>query len=336
VRRFQADALRLCPFDRSPGGPRPSVRQLQADAPSRCPSDRFPEGSRPSMQRVRADALRHCPSDRFRSDAVTDVGKRLDCPTLGGYANPRRARGRAFLVAPSAHRLRRRSDAELALHTGSTLPTDSARVANDPHRALEATGCSGLLPPSTPACATAATPTQVPARTGGNVGSSSEEPAPNRLTHGRATNNSRRTSARPNGSSHRRCRRRRPGAIVGWRPLARKRVVRDSARRREASRCDVSTRHGASDSFRAAPPEGGAAWSGPTDRRVRSSLRGPLAAHSAELLEGVATSSLPMPQIARHLTPHLEPRATPAARKPPLSSATPSEELTPFDHLAAA
>jgi hypothetical protein len=111
----------------------------------------------------------------------------------------------------------------------------------------------------------------------------------------------------------------------------------DSARRREASRCDVSTRHGATDSFRAAPPEGGAAWSGPTDRRARSSLRGPLAAHSAELLEGVATSSLPMPQIARHLTtPHLELRATPAARKPPLSSATPSEELTPLDHLAAA
>jgi len=28
----------------------------------------------------------------------------------------------------------------------------------------------------------------------------------------------RRTNVRPNGSSHRRCRRRRPGAIVGWRP----------------------------------------------------------------------------------------------------------------------
>jgi hypothetical protein len=46
---------------------------------------------------------------------------------------------------------------------------------------------------------------------------------------------SRRTSVRPNGSSHRRCRRRRPGAIVGWRPKFRKRTVRDSARRHEAS-----------------------------------------------------------------------------------------------------
>ena len=42
-------------------------------------------------------------------------------------------------MTPSAHRWRRLAAVELAPRIGSTLPTDSVRVASDPHRALEAT-----------------------------------------------------------------------------------------------------------------------------------------------------------------------------------------------------
>jgi hypothetical protein len=97
--------------------------------------------------------------------------------------NSRSRNPRSSLRSPKRHL----ADVRLAPHSGSTLLADSARVASDPHRALEATGCYGLSLPSAPACAKTATPTQVPARTDGDVGSSSEEPAPNRSTHGHAT-----------------------------------------------------------------------------------------------------------------------------------------------------
>jgi len=84
--------------------------------------------------------------------------KRLDCRALGGCANPRRARGRVSCAAASAHRLRRLPVAELSPHSGSTTKADPARVASDPHRALEAAGCFGLTPISVPACAETATP----------------------------------------------------------------------------------------------------------------------------------------------------------------------------------
>lgn len=88
------------------------------------------------------------------------------------------SRSYVFRVAPSAHRLRRRPEAELAPHPESTLPTESARVASDPHRALEATACHGIPSPSPPACAVGAAPTQVPTRTEEDSGLGSEEPAP--------------------------------------------------------------------------------------------------------------------------------------------------------------
>jgi hypothetical protein len=84
---------------------------------------------------------------------------------------------------------------------------------------------------------------------------------------------SRRTSVRPNGSSHRRCRRRRPSAIVGWRSLARKRVVRDSARRREAPFCDVRPDTVQRTHSARPRPKTEHVWRSSTDRRARSPLR---------------------------------------------------------------
>jgi hypothetical protein len=148
-------------------------------------------------------------------------------------------------------------------------PADSARVASDPHRALEATGCHGLSSPSTLACARAATPTRVPVRTDEDAGSSSEEPAPKPRRPRTRDMYSRRTNALPNGSSHRRCRRRRPGAFVGWRPLTRKRAVRDPARRpwrRDAmfdpTRCSEPAPHEPC-------PKTEHVWRSPTDHRNR-------------------------------------------------------------------
>ena len=84
---------------------------------------------------------------------------------------------------------------------------------------------------------------------------------------------SRRTSVRPNSSSHRRCRRQRPGAFVGWRSLARKHAVRDPARRREASSCDVRpdmVQRARSARLR---PKTKHVWRSSTNRRARSPLR---------------------------------------------------------------
>jgi hypothetical protein len=213
-------------------------------------------------------------------------------------------------------------------------PADSARVASDPHRALEATGCHGLSSPSTLACARAATPTRVPVRTDEDAGSSSEEPAPKPRRPRTRDMYSRRTNALPNGSSHRRCRRRRPGAFVGWRPLTRKRAVRDPARRPwrrgatfDPTRCSEPAPHEPC-------PKTEHAWRSSTDHRNRSPLRGPLATHLVELLGGVATSSLSVPRIVRQLTPRLKSRTTLTTRRPSLPDAIPGLELTPSGHLA--
>jgi hypothetical protein len=53
-------------------------------------------------------------------------------------------------VASSTHRRRRLPVAELAPRPSSAWPADSARVASDPHRALEATGCRAALCPRLP------------------------------------------------------------------------------------------------------------------------------------------------------------------------------------------
>jgi hypothetical protein len=97
---------------------------------------------------------------------------------LGERCEPETSSRSHVQVAPSAHRLRRRPEAELSPHRESTLPTESARVASDPHRALEATECHGIPSPSPPACAVGAAPTQVPTRTEKDSGLGSEEPAP--------------------------------------------------------------------------------------------------------------------------------------------------------------
>jgi hypothetical protein len=327
VLRFRTSALRRCPFNRFPGGPRPSVQRV----PGGCPSPpRFQPRPR-RISTVHATGRGECPSPlpfgpiplRHRCRRR----KRLVCPTLGGCANPRRARCRDILVAPSAHHLRCLLGAELAPHTGLATPADSARVASDPHRALEATGCHGLSSPSTLACARAATPTRVPVRTDEDAGSSSEEPAPNRGAHGRATCiRAARTlyptarvidvaadgdPARSLGGDHLR------GSVQYG-------TLRDALG--VVMRC--STRHGAANPLRTSPARrqntsGGAQ---PT-AGIESPLRGPLTTHLVELLGGVATSSLSVPRIARQLTPHLksrttngDPKATIARRDPRLGA----------------
>jgi hypothetical protein len=155
------DARRLRPSDRFPRGLRPSVHRLQADARHRRASERSPEGARSSTQRVGADALHHCPLDRFRSDVVADV--RIVTIALPLAAARIRdelevASPRSSLRPPAAPPPRRRACAPRRLD----CVANSARVASDPHRALEATGCYGPPPPSTLACARDATPAQVP------------------------------------------------------------------------------------------------------------------------------------------------------------------------------
>ena len=162
------------------------MRRLLAVARRRCASERSPEGVRSSAQRIGADALRHCLLDRFRSDVVADV--RIVSIALPLAA----ARIRDKLDVASPRSSLRPLAAPPPQH-GACAPhrldfvASSARVASDPHRALEATGCHGLSPPSALACARVATPTRVPIQTEEGVGSSSEEPAPNRSAHGHAT-----------------------------------------------------------------------------------------------------------------------------------------------------
>jgi hypothetical protein len=96
-----------------------------------------------------------------------------------------------------------------------------------------------------------------------------------------------------------------------------------------------STRHGAADSLRTAPPEGGTAWRNPTGRSNRPLLRGPLAADPVELHEGVATSTPSTPHIEANSL-HTWNRGDAGDPKATFASAIPSEELTPSGHLAAA
>jgi hypothetical protein len=112
--------------------------------------------------------------------------QRLDCRSLGGHANPRRARGRVSLQPPSLTTcLPLRCGACAPLRLSSTV--DSARVANDPHHALEATGCHGVPSPFGPRLHEDRHATPKCQWTDDDVGSSSEEPAPNRNTHGDTT-----------------------------------------------------------------------------------------------------------------------------------------------------
>lgn len=63
---------------------------------------------------------------------------------------PEQARCHVDHAASSAHRRRRLPDAGLALRPSSDLPSDSVRVACDPHRASEATKCHAALCPRPP------------------------------------------------------------------------------------------------------------------------------------------------------------------------------------------
>jgi hypothetical protein len=241
--------------------------------------------------------------------------KRLDCPTLGAAARMRDklaiASPRSFLRTPPAPPHRREACASHQLG----LAGGSARVANDPRRALKATGCHGLFPPR-PRLRKVATPTRVPERTEENPGPSSEELAPNRGAHGNAKYSRCQTldpTARvigvaANGD---------PAQSLGGDHL--RESVQYGTRRDAWSVVPRrSTRHGAVDPLRTAPPEDETAWSNPTDRMIQSAPRGPLATHSVELREDVATSSPSVLHVTSQLTPHPKPRTTPAARKPPL------------------
>jgi hypothetical protein len=144
------------------------------------------EGSGRPCVSIQADALRHCPLDRFRSDVVADAGiVSIALPLAAARIRDKLevASPRSSLRPPVGPPPRRGACAPHRLD----VETDSARVASDPHRALAATGCHGLPPSSALARARVATSTQVPTQTDGGVGSSSEEPAPNRDTHGHAT-----------------------------------------------------------------------------------------------------------------------------------------------------
>jgi hypothetical protein len=274
---------------------------VRGDALRLCPFNRLPAGIRPSVQQFQADALRHCPSDRFLSDVVADVGNvSIALPLAAARIRDELdvAFPRSFLRSPQRHL----ADVRLAPHSGSALKRirlGSRATLTARWKPLVATACPyprlplAREPPHRHKCQhkrieTSARAPKSPLRT--------EAPTDTRR-------DSRRTSVRPNGSSHRRCRRRRPSAFVGWSTLARKRVVRDSARRREASLCDV--RPDTVQRTRSARPRPKTehVWRSSTDRRARSPLRGPLAAHHIELLEGVATSALPAPRIACQLAP---------------------------------
>jgi len=113
-----------CPSDRFPGGLRPSVLRLLAGAPARCSSSRSPEGSRPSVQRARGDCPSPLPLDRFLSDTVAGAGNVSIALPLARLRECETSSLSRLLAAPSAHRLRRRTDARLAPHTSSALPAD--------------------------------------------------------------------------------------------------------------------------------------------------------------------------------------------------------------------
>jgi hypothetical protein len=212
------------------------VHRFQADARRRCASARSPEGARSSAQRVGADALRHCPLDRFRSDVVTDAG---DVSTALPLAAAR-IRDELEVASP---RSSLRTPATMPPRPGACAPqrfdtaADSARVASDPYRASKATGCHGLPSPSALACAKAPHRHEVPARTDEDVGSSSEEPAPNRSAHGHATRfapHKRSTQRLESSTSPPKATR----AIVGWRPKrgsVQYGTPRDAVKRRAAT-----------------------------------------------------------------------------------------------------
>lgn len=97
---------------------------------------------------------------------------------LGERCEPETSSRSHVRATPSALRLRHHLEAKLAPHPKSALPTETARVASDPHRALEATDCHGMPFPSPLACAFGVAPTRVPTRAEKDGGLGSEEPAP--------------------------------------------------------------------------------------------------------------------------------------------------------------
>jgi hypothetical protein len=114
--------------------------------------------------------------------------KRLDCRALGGCANPRRARGRVSCVAPSA------CAACAASPLQSFRPT-TVRPRKRIRLGSQVTLTAHWQPPDAPACLRSRLPLarrppcqhEVPTQTREDDDSSSEELAPNRSTHGFAT-----------------------------------------------------------------------------------------------------------------------------------------------------
>jgi hypothetical protein len=203
---FRADALRLCPSFRFPGGLRPSVQRLLADAPARCSSDRLPEGCRPSAQRAWGECPSPLPLDRFLPTPLpAPETSRLPYPWRG-CANPRQARCRVSRVASSTHHLRRLSDVRLAPHASSTLPADQ--------RGSQLTLTAHWKPPVATACSPLDPRLRRHRLSDTNAGADRKrrrlEPrrARSEPQHPRTRDAIRAAYARPNGPSHRCCHRR--------------------------------------------------------------------------------------------------------------------------------
>jgi hypothetical protein len=169
-------------------------------------SDPSPEGADPKRTAGRGGCPSPLPFGPIPLWRRHRRQQRLDCRALGGHANPRRARGRVSTQLPplsACSPLRRGACAPLRFG----ITGDSARVANDPHHALEATGRCGLPSPSTLACAKLATRHR---SANGRMTTTAQAPrSPLRTaTPTDSRRDSRRTCAHSNDPGHRRCRRR--------------------------------------------------------------------------------------------------------------------------------
>lgn len=241
-----------------------------------------------------------CPSPRrsgpFPPQHRCRRRNRLDGRCPWRRCEPETSSRSRVLVTPSAHRWRRLAAVELAPHVGSTLLTDSVRVASDPHRALEATT----------------------SRTASALGSRLRESrrvdtsadldvwrasvrapkSPDRnATLADTRRDSRRTCAFPTVRGVDVATDSDPTSPLDGDHVRRSMQSRNPARRHEACCGDarpVAAR--CAEPVRPAPPEGGSRSNKPVPTAIaRSSLRNPLAAHPAKVLEDVATSGLLTP-----------------------------------------
>jgi hypothetical protein len=228
---------------------------------------------------------------------------RLDGPCPWRRCEPETSSRSRVLVTPSAHRWRRLAAVELAPHVGSTLPADSVRVASDPHRALEATASRTASALGSRLRESRRVDTS--ADLDGWRASVRAPKSPDRnATLADTRRDSRRTCADPTVRGVDVATDNDPTSPLDGDHVRRSMQSRNPARRHEACCGDarpVAAR--CSEPIRPAPPEGGSRSDKPVPTTIaRSSLRNPLAAHPAEVLEDVATSGLLTP-LDRLLAP---------------------------------